>query len=70
MPGKYEIDRTISAIRASRMSDRFVALPLYGELPPHEQDAALARNDKRKAIVVYERRRNFTHDQRRAYGDR
>ena len=52
MPGKYEIDRTISAIRASRVSDRFVALPLYGELPPREQDAALARYEKRKAIVA------------------
>ena len=41
MPGKYEINRTISAIRASRVSDRFVALPLHSELPPAEQDAAL-----------------------------
>lgn len=52
MPGKYEIDRTISAIRASRVSDQFIALPLYGELPPREQDAALARYEKRKAIVA------------------
>ena len=52
MPGKYEIDRTISAIRASRVSDRFVVLPLYGELPPREQDAALARYEKRKVIVA------------------
>lgn len=52
MPGKYEIDRTISAIRASRVSDRFVALPLYGELPPREQDAALAHYEKRKVIVA------------------
>ena len=52
MPGKYEITRTISAIRASRVSDQFVALPLYGELPPAEQDAALARYAKRKAIVA------------------
>lgn len=51
MPGKYEIGRTISAIRASRVGDRFVALPLHGELPPAEQDAALARYDKRRAIV-------------------
>ena len=42
MPGKYEITRTIAALRASRVSDRFVALPLYSELPPAEQDAALA----------------------------
>jgi ATP-dependent helicase HrpB len=52
MPGKYEITRTLSAVRASRVSDQFVALPLYGELPPAEQDAALARYDKRKAIIA------------------
>ena len=52
MPGKYEILRAISAIRASRMSDRFVALPLYGELPPAEQDAALDEYEKRKVIVA------------------
>ncbi len=52
MPGKYEITRTIAALRASRVSDRFVALPLYGELPPNEQDAALAPNEKRKVIVT------------------
>ena len=52
MPGKYEINRTISAIRASRVSDRFVVLPLHGELPPAEQDAALAHYQKRRAIVA------------------
>lgn len=52
MPGKYEIGRTISAIRASRVSDRFVVLPLHGELPPAEQDAALAHYAKRRAIVA------------------
>ena len=52
MPGKYEIMRTISAIRASRVSDRFVALPLFGELPPAEQDAALDQYEKRKVIVA------------------
>jgi ATP-dependent RNA helicase HrpB len=52
MPGKYEIGRTISAIRASRVSDRFVVLPLHGELPPTEQDAALAHYQKRRAIVA------------------
>ncbi|MEY2518544.1 MAG: ATP-dependent helicase HrpB [Verrucomicrobiota bacterium] len=51
MPGKYEIGRTISAIRASRVSDRFIVLPLHGELPPAEQDAALAPYEKRRAIV-------------------
>jgi ATP-dependent helicase HrpB len=52
MPGKYEIGRTIAAIRASRVSDLFVVLPLHGELPPAEQDAALARYQKRRAIVA------------------
>jgi ATP-dependent helicase HrpB len=52
MPGKYEITRTLSAVRASRAGSQFVALPLYGELTPAEQDAALARYDKRKAIVA------------------
>jgi ATP-dependent helicase HrpB len=52
MSGKYEINRTISAIRASRVSDRFVVLPLHGELPPSEQDAALAHYQKRRAIVA------------------
>ncbi|MEY2494889.1 MAG: ATP-dependent helicase HrpB [Verrucomicrobiota bacterium] len=51
MPGKYEIGRTISAIRASPVSDRFIVLPLHGELPPAEQDAALAHYEKRRAIV-------------------
>jgi ATP-dependent helicase HrpB len=52
MPGKYEIGRTISSIRASRVSDRLVVLPLHGELPPAEQDAALAHYEKRRAIVA------------------
>ncbi|MFL6540398.1 MAG: ATP-dependent helicase C-terminal domain-containing protein, partial [Chthoniobacterales bacterium] len=52
MPGKYEIGRTIAALRASRVSNEFVALPLHGELPPREQDAALADYDKRKVIVA------------------
>lgn len=52
MPGKYEISRTISAVRASRVSHRLVVLPLHGELPPSEQDAALAHYEKRRAIVA------------------
>ena len=52
MPGKYEINRTISAVRASHVSDRFIVLPLHGELPPAEQDAALAHYQKRRAIVA------------------
>src|SRR3954452_7316589 len=52
MPGKYEIGRTLAAVRASRVSSQFVPLPLHGELQPAEQDAALAHYEKRKAIIA------------------
>ena len=51
MPGAYEISRTIGAIRNSRVGSQFVVLPLHGELPVAEQDAAVARYPKRKVIV-------------------
>ncbi len=51
MPGVYEISRTIGAIRDSRAGKEFVILPLHGELPAAEQDAAVARYEKRKVIV-------------------
>ncbi len=52
MPGKYEIGRTLNAVRASRISQHFVVVPLHGELQPAEQDAALARYEKRKVIIA------------------
>ena len=52
MPGKYEINRTLAAVRASQVSDQFVALPLHSELPPNDQDAALAAYQKRKVIIA------------------
>jgi ATP-dependent helicase HrpB len=54
MPGAYEISRTLSAIRASsRLGRGWVAFPLHGELPPAEQDAAVARvpAGTRKVVV-------------------
>lgn len=51
MPGAYEISRTIGAIRNSRVGSQFVVLPLHGELPVADQDAAVARYSKRKVIV-------------------
>ena len=41
MPGAYEINRTIQAIR-DRHGGRFVVLPLHGDLPSEEQDRAVA----------------------------
>ena len=54
MPGAYEISRTIGEIRARKELRDFVALPLHGELPPNEQDAAVLRvpGGPRKVVVA------------------
>ncbi len=51
MPGAYEISRTVQAIQGSRGLREFVTFPLHGELPPEQQDRAVARYDTRKIIV-------------------
>jgi ATP-dependent helicase HrpB len=42
MPGGFEISQTIETIRHT----------LHGELPPRDQDAAVARYDRRKVVVA------------------
>jgi ATP-dependent helicase HrpB len=51
MPGGYEIARTIDALRDRAESKGFLLLPLHGELPPREQDAAVARYTRPKVVV-------------------
>ncbi|MEO6005532.1 MAG: ATP-dependent helicase HrpB [Opitutus sp.] len=51
MPGAYEISRTVQAIQASRALRDFICFPLHGELPPDQQDRAVARYEARKIIV-------------------
>ena len=51
MPGGYEIQRTMDAIR-SRGAKGFDLLPLHGELSPRDQDAAVARTGRRKVVVA------------------
>ena len=51
MPGAYEIHRAMDAIRRSRVGSEFVVLPLHGELPAADQDAALASYGRRKVVV-------------------
>jgi ATP-dependent helicase HrpB len=51
MPGAYEINRTLQAVQGSRVLRDFVAFPLHGELPPEQQDRAVARHEGRKIIV-------------------
>jgi ATP-dependent helicase HrpB len=51
MPGAYEITRTVQAARDT-LGGQFLVFPLHGELPPIEQDAAVARYDRRKVVVA------------------
>ncbi len=51
MPGSYEIQQTLEAIRHSPEGQGCVLLPLHGELSPRDQDAAVARYDQPKVVV-------------------
>lgn len=51
MPGAYEIARTVQEIQGSHALGGFVCFPLHGELPPEQQDRAVARYEARKIIV-------------------
>jgi len=52
MPGGYEINRTVEAIRQTRESKGYLLLPLHGELSSRDQDAAVARYDQPKVVVA------------------
>ncbi|MGE9297220.1 MAG: helicase-related protein, partial [Puniceicoccales bacterium] len=52
MPGAYDIKRTVEAIQATRAGRECLVFPLYGELPPDQQDAAVAQYDQRKVVVA------------------
>ena len=51
MPGAYEINRTLQALQFQRELKEFVIFPLHGELPPEQQDRAVAKYETRKVIV-------------------
>ena len=51
LPGAYEITRTVQAA-SDMLGHEFVVFPLHGELPPVDQDAAVARYDRRKIVVA------------------
>lgn len=52
MPGSFEISRTIEAIRHTSEAKGYIVLPLHGELPPKDQDAAVARYQQPKVVVA------------------
>ncbi|HEY8994577.1 MAG TPA: ATP-dependent helicase HrpB [Lacunisphaera sp.] len=51
MPGAYEISRTVQDVQGSHGLRGFICFPLHGELPPEQQDRAVARYETRKIIV-------------------
>lgn len=51
MPGAYEISRTVQEVQGSHALRGFVCFPLHGELPPDQQDRAVAKYETRKIIV-------------------
>jgi ATP-dependent helicase HrpB len=52
MPGGFEINQTLEAIRHTPESKGYILLPLHGELQPRDQDAAVARYDQPKIVVA------------------
>jgi ATP-dependent helicase HrpB len=52
MPGVWEIQQTLNAIRGIRSREPLTLLPLYGELPPEEQDRVFQASASRKVIVA------------------
>ena len=52
MPGSFEIHRTLEALRSIPQTKGYVLLPLHGELPTRDQDAAMARYDTPKIVVA------------------
>lgn len=52
MPGGYEIQKTIDAIRHVSESKNYILLPLHGELPSKDQDAAVSQHDQSKVVVA------------------
>ena len=52
MPGMGEIASTINALRAARLAEPCVFLPLHGDLPPEDQDRAFQSFDRRKIVVA------------------
>lgn len=52
MPGAYEINRTAAELAKLPSLSGFAVMPLHGEMPPREQDAAVAPSARRKIIIA------------------
>lgn len=51
MPGNFEIGKTIQALQSCREAKDYLVLPLHGELPPEQQDNAVANQNHPKIVV-------------------
>ncbi|MGA0332686.1 MAG: ATP-dependent helicase HrpB, partial [Kiritimatiellia bacterium] len=51
MPGRYEIDRCLEALRRSPLGKTADCLPLHGNLSPQDQDQAVSPSQRRRVIV-------------------
>ena len=52
MPGAYEIRKTIESLGREKWAKGFDLLPLHGELPPSQQDAAVTDTGRRRIVVA------------------
>lgn len=52
MPGHWEIRRTIEEIQGRPESRGWAVVPLHGDLPPEQQDAAVAPRGGRRVVVA------------------
>jgi len=52
MPGAFEIRKTIDELQRSHLMKGFDLLPLYGDLPPDRQEAAIRKSKNRKVVVA------------------
>jgi len=52
LPGVGEIHRTAAALESVARSQNLAVMPLYGDMPPEDQDAVLAPTDRRKVVLA------------------
>ncbi len=52
MPGSFEIHKTLEALRNTSEAKGHILLPLHGELPSNDQDAAVAQYEAPKIVVA------------------
>ena len=52
LPGLYEIRQTAHQLEPLARERGLAVLPLYGDLPAEQQDAALLRGDRRKVVLA------------------